>query len=69
MQWVFLTTTKRRMSTEEQKLIRVDSKSTTKTTNGNPFKLSFSSKHNATCLRDRAEQEGDLKEKYMIFQT
>ena len=64
MQWVFLTTTKRRMSAEEQKLIRVDSKNTTKGMNDSPFKLNFTRKHNATCLRDRAEQEGDLKEKY-----
>ena len=53
MQWVFLTTTKRRSSVEEQKLIRVDSKH--KVSDG------FSQKHNVTCLQTTMEDELKVK--------
>ena len=49
MQWVFLTTTKRRTSVEEQKLIRVDDKHT----------------YNATCLRTENELKAKYSEKWL----
>ena len=49
MQWVFLTTTKRRTSVEEQKLIRVDDKHT----------------YNATCLRTENELKEKYSEKWL----
>ena len=49
MQWVFLTTTKRRNSVEEQKLVRVDSKHS----------------YNATCLRTENELKAKYSEKWI----
>ena len=49
MQWVFLTTTKRRSSVQEQKLVRVDSKNS----------------HNATCLRTENELKAKYSEKWL----
>ena len=57
MQWVFLTTAKRRSSVEEPKLVRVDSK----------HKVSdvFSQKHNVTCLQSEDELKVKFGEKWL----
>ena len=62
MQWVFLTTAKRRNSVEEQKLVRIDDKPVTIEEVENPSQCynAYTQKHNATCLNT----EDELKMKY-----